>query len=306
MKTTLLIIGLFGLFLSSLANSDEEIKNCDVCSATTNANSLNVLLNNKSYIGLNYLFQNYKTYNGIFNNSKTFNEKYNTIQIAGRINMIEKWLIDISIPLHFHNRILSDKTINQSTDGIGDLNIQSSYQLLSSDSISKSPWKWYLGGGLKIPFAEYENQDMQNGNPNFNLGSGAWDFYLSSRFQLNLKNSGINVQLGYALKTENKDEFKFGNQTDVGFTYFRSVLNEKKINPTLLVGIKSEFYDYNEQFGYKIKESNGYLHQIQFGSQVQIQKFNVGFSAFIPVKQDLMNQRIKAKFRNLIYIRYSI
>lgn len=304
------IVLLFCITLSILqikAYNDKPLKNdCDVCSTSSNSTSINFNSNSKTYFGLNFIYQKYKTYNGIFKNSKQFNEQYRTIQLSGNLKLSQKWNTAINIPIHTHYRELEDHSISQNENGFGDITLQSSYLVLNSDSSSTRQWKWFIGSGVKIPTAKYESRDGQGTNPNFNLGSGAWDILLSTQFNIKLKNSGINTQINYAFKTENDDDFQFGNQTDISILYIKQTNWLTSINTSLLSGIKSEFYQNNSQNGYRITNSKGQLHQIQLGTDLGLNKINFGFMAFIPISQNLMDKRIKSQFRGLIYARYSI
>ena len=76
------IISITGLYLVN-AHITLDKEDCDVCSTSTSSTSINFDFNNQNYLGLLFLYQNYKTYNGIFNNSKKFQEHYRTLQLTG-------------------------------------------------------------------------------------------------------------------------------------------------------------------------------------------------------------------------------
>lgn len=306
MKTLLIyLLGVMCL-MNIMAKTNHPVEDdCDVCSTSSSSTAINFDLNNQNYIGFYGLYQNYKTYNGIFNNSKQFNEHYRTLQISGNYMVNSKWNISVAMPMHFYSRTLEDNTIKQDESGIGDISISSMYLALQSDSINQSNWLLKLGGGIKAPTAEFKSRDGQGSNPNFNLGSGAWDFSVSSLFNLKFKKSGLNTQVTYTFKTENNADFQFGNQSDLSILYYRTVdwFKNKPLN--VFGGVKSEFYESNKQYGYYLDHSKGYIHHIQFGGNVLFNKIQVGCLAFIPFKQNLMNNRIDAQFKGLIYANWN-
>jgi len=291
---------------SIMANNNTKNEDCDVCSTSSSSTSINFDFNNQNYIGLYYLYQNYRTYNGIFNNSKKFNEHYRTLQLTSNYMITSKWNISFSIPLHIHNRNLEDNSLKQNESGLGDLSFQSTYRILQSDTMANTNWFLNVGGGIKSPTAKFKNRDGQGTNPNFNLGSGAWDYSLTSLFNLKFKNSGLNTQITYVFKTENETYFQFGNQTDISILYYQTMnwFTNQPFN--IFSGIKSEYYDNNKQFGYLIDDSKGYIHNLQIGGNIPLKQVQIGCMAYIPIHQNLMNNRINSQFKALIYALWNL
>lgn len=298
------LLSLTGFYLVT-AYSTIDKEDCDVCSTSSSSTSINFDFNNQNHIGLLFLYQNYKTYNGIFNNSKKFQEHYRTLQLTGNLMINQNWNVTWAVPVHVHNRILEDNSLKQNESGLGDIALQSTYQLFQSDSTSQTKWKLYLGGGIKAPTAEFKERDGQTSNPNFNLGSGAWDYSLISRFNIKLNQSGINTQLTYTFKSKNTKHFQFGNQTEVSILYFKTININSKQPFQLFTGLKSEFYSNNKQYGYVIDNSKGYIHNLQLGGNIPFKKLNLGCMAYIPIKQNLMNERINSKFKTLLYLNWN-
>lgn len=297
------LIGICSMYAKTTLQASED---CDVCSTSTSSTSINFDFNSRNYIGLYTLYQNYKTYNGIFKNSKQFKEHYRTLQLSGNYMISPRWNVTLSMPIHIHNRVLEDQSIKQNESGLGDISLQSTYQILKSDSTQKTNWSLNFGGGIKTPTAKFENRDGQGSNPNFNLGSGSWDYSLTTLFNIKGKQAGINTQLTYTFKSENKSSFKFGNQTDVSILYYKTI-NPLKNQPfNLFAGIKSEFYDNNQQYGYRINHSKGFIHQIQIGGNLPLKTINLGCMAYIPIKQNLMDKRIHGHFKALFYIKINL
>ena len=306
MKTVLISLFSFLCLYTSVAKTQSVFKkDCDVCSTSTNSTSINFDFNNQNYIGLIVLYQNYKTYNGIFNNSKRFNEYYRTLQFGGNYMITSKWNLTTAIPVHIHNRILEDSSIKQDESGLGDIFVQSTYQVLQSDSLNSTRWTLKLGAGIKAPTANFKNRDGQGSNPNFNLGSGAWDYSVTTLFNLKFKQSGLNTQFNYTFKTENDKRFQFGNQTDISILYFRTVNWLKNQPLNLFSGIRSEFYENNKQYGYVLENSKGYIHNLQIGFNVPLKRVQMGCMTYIPLKQNLMDNRIDAKFKALVYANWN-
>lgn len=307
MKTALLTLTLLLGFQSlSAKEKDFQKDDCDVCSTSTGSTSINFDLNNQNFLGLYMLYQNYKTYNGIFNNSKQFNEHYRTFQVTGNYMITPKWNASVFIPIHLHNRVLEDNSIKQEESGLGEISFQTTYRILQSDSTTTNSWSLNMGGGIKAPTAQFKNRDGQGSNPNFNLGSDAWDYHITTLFNIKFKqSSGLNTQFTYTLKSENDIRFQFGNQTDISILYYRSINWFEKQPFVLFSGLKSEFYETNKQYGYQIDYSKGYNHQIQFGGNLPLNNFNIGTMAYIPLKQNLMDERIDSKFKALLYLRWN-
>jgi hypothetical protein len=84
------------------------------------------------------------------------------------------------------------------------------------------------------------------------VGTGSWDYFLATEYIVRRKQFGINTMLNYIIKTENKNNYQFGNQLNYAGTFF--YLYEKdQFSFAPQLGFSGEVYQSNYQMRTRIE-----------------------------------------------------
>ncbi len=288
--------------LSPLSYYDD----CDACGCSANGGSMGFssMLNN-NFIGVRYFHQSYKSRDGVFNNSPWIDENFNTTQIWGRIPVSKKIEITALLPYHFHRRIKSDNTEN--INGIGDITVMAFYTVFDNkkDSLTTLGHKILLGAGVKAPTGTYDSANNGSINPSFQVGTGSWDYSLASEYIIRKNKWGLNTVLNYIFKTENKKNYKFGDQFNYGSTLFYATAIQKVILVPQ-IGLAGETYTANKDHKEEVPFTKGDILFSKIGVEAGYKKFSAGINAMLPINQNLTGGRVEANYRLAINLNYTL
>ncbi|WP_166535535.1 transporter family protein [Flavobacterium ichthyis] len=277
---------------------------CDACgcSATGGSMGFNSLVS-ENFIGLRYLYQNYKSRDGVFNNSPWIDENFSTVQLWGRIPIGKKIEITALVPYQFLNR--KKESGSQNLSGIGDINLLAFYNLYQTQNDSLAlQHKILVGAGVKIPTGKFDNENNGSINPSFQLGTGSWDYSLATEYIVTRKNIGFNANLSYIFKTENNQNYQFGDQFNYGGGFFYTT-NIKELIVVPQLGVSGENYQYNKDHREKVPLTKGDIFFGRIGLETAFKKFSAGMNVMLPINQNLNGNRVEANYRlafNLNYI----
>ncbi len=282
------------------------LEDCDACGCSASGGSMgfNSIISS-NFIGLRYFHQSYKTNDGLYSNSPWLDQHFNTIQLWSRIPITDKFQASVQIPYHYNTRELEDG--NQSISGMGDITLIGMYRLLQTkkDSLSYKH-TLYAGSGLKIPAGAYDAANNGSVNPSFQLGTGSWDYLFLLEHTVIRKNKwGLNSMINYIYKTENKKNYRFGNQFNYGSSLFY-VHESSKFSIIPQGGIAGEIYASNELRGLEVRNTSGDILFGKIGVEIGKNKFSVGGHAFIPLQQNLTGGLVDSNYRLNFYINYSL
>nr|WP_297309080.1 transporter [uncultured Flavobacterium sp.] len=278
---------------------------CDACGCSTSGGSLGYSsLLNKNFIGVRYFYQQYTSKDGLYNNSPWVKENFNTAQLWSKFAVSSKFQVSAIIPFQFHN---NEKTSGaQSISGLGDVSVVGFYSLLNKVS-EDAVWaqNLELGAGVKAPTGKYNS--MMNGtvNPSFQVGTGSWDFILLAEYSLIRESLGWNSSISYNIKTENKDQYQFGNQ----FNYNSVIFYNTKIDEVVLVpqvGVAGEVFQTNKQFGENLKDTKGDVLFGKLGVEIGFKKFGLGINGMLPISQNLTGGKVKSDYRLSVHLNYQL
>lgn len=290
------------------------LEECDACGCSNNGGSLGLGgVVDTNFFGVRYLHQKYQSKDGIFNNSPVINEYFNTVQLWSRIPVIKGYLeAQVFVPYHFHSREYVNKTTEIS--GLGDISFLLNYTVLDtksssynekSDKVSSSNHVLKVGAGLKLPTGTF-NQAINNAiNPSFQLGTGSTDIVTNLQYVYKYNKFGVTNFLNYYLKTENKEEYRFGNQFNFNSTFFYVFKDAANNNLVPSVGISGEFYGSNKVFNLPVKNTEGHALFSSIGAEYNTKKLTVGVLAMYPIQQNLAQGTINVKYRSSIYLNYN-
>lgn len=286
---------------------------CDVCGCSGNGGSMGYgTAANNNFVGVRYIYQQYRSRDGIFNNSPWINENFNTVQVWSRLPLGKRFLVNAMLPYHFHHRQFTDGT-EQKINGLGDATLMGFYKLLApnKDSMSMMPEKWYhtvrMGGGVKAPTGEYNAANNAGSvNPSFQLGTGSWDYILAADYSVQKGAWGANVMFNYTFKSENSAKYHFGDQMNYGLDVYRSIAMGKSVGITPSVGVAGERFAENLQYNQPIVNTKGDVLFSKFGVEASYTNWALGINAMLPLQQNLNGGMVEVKNRMGVYLNFNL
>jgi len=290
---------------------------CDLCGCTTSGGSAAFGdLSMSNFIGVRYIYQNFESRDGIFSNSPTSKEAFNTYQIWGRAPISDSFFVSAIIPYQDLTRTFDDRKDHLS--GLGDINIIGWYQFKfykkqedtkgAIDFLAdreRSDHTLSFGLGLKLPTGEFEERLTDKINPGFQVGTGSIDVFTSALYGYKKNNLGFATTLAYYFKSENKNEYRFGNQFSYGATIFYDINSKMNIIKPF-VGVSGDLYDAIEQFGEALPETHGSIVNGSVGAEFVYNRFLIGAKYTLPLKQDLFGGNVEAKNNMALYLNYAL
>lgn len=281
------------------------LEECDACGCSANGGSMGFSsMLSDNFIGIRYFHQSYQSRDGVFNDSPWIDENFNTVQIWGRIPITNKLEVTVLVPYHFHRRVKSSGT--QNVDGLGDFTLMALYRIFQTkDTLSGFKYRILVGGGIKAPIGKFDSANNGSVNPSFQVGTGSWDYSLTTENIIRKGNWGLNNALNYIIKTENDKNYKFGNQFNYGSTLFYSTMI-KKVIVVPQVGVAGETFQANQEFNQDIPFTKGDIFFSKIGVEVGYRKFSTGINAMLPLNQNLTGGRVEANYRLGIHLNYSL
>jgi hypothetical protein len=278
---------------------------CDACGCSASGGGMGFSsMLNQNFVGLRYFNQSYSSRDGVFNNSPWIDENFNTVQVWARIPVVKNFQVMALVPYHFHNRELA--TGRQSIEGMGDITVMGLYTIYQTE-VDSTLFVHTLqaGAGVKAPVGKYDSTNNGSVNPSFQVGTGSWDYLLAAEYVVKHKNLGLNTMINYAIKTENKDDYQFGNQFNYGSTLFYTV---EKESFTLVpqAGIAGEVYATNKQYGEDVPDTSGDVLFGKVGIEAGSGSFSIGLNGMLPISQNLTGGRVEANYRWSVNLNYSL
>lgn len=281
---------------------------CDLCGCSTSSGSSGFgTLGNASFLGVRYIYQDFESRNGIFSNSPTSNEQFNTYQIWGRFPINESFSLNAIVPYQNLKRTFENST--EQRNGLGDVTLIGWYKLplfkKNSDDETKemSNHQLHLGLGVKLPTGAFEESLTNRVNPGFQVGTGSIDAIFSVMHTYSNNQLGLNSSVTYYLKTENKNEYQFGNQFSFASSMFYNFPFEtSSLRP--FVGISTDVYNAIKQFNETLPDTNGAILNGTLGSEFSFNKIILGANFTLPMSQNLFGNNVNSKNRLTIYLNY--
>ncbi|WP_241077753.1 transporter [Flavimarina sp. Hel_I_48] len=287
---------------------------CDVCGCGGSGGSMGYgTVGNGNFVGLRYIYQQYRSKDGIFNNSPWIDENFNTLQVWAQIPISDKISVNAIVPYHFHNREFNDGS-GQNINGLGDISVLGFYNLISPRIDGLFPQQQYIlkhnlqvGAGIKLPTGDYKRENNTGSvNPSFQLGTGSLDVVLAGNYSISHNEWGAGVLANYTFKTENQENYQFGNQFNYGFNIYRTFTTMKMRSFTPVVGLAGEVYETNKSFGLDVAKTAGNILFTRLGVETNIGKFSGGINLMLPLAQELNDGNVAAKSRLGIHLNFII
>lgn len=278
---------------------------CDACGCSASGGGMGFSsMIDQNFVGIRYFHQSYSSRDGIFNNSPWVDENFNTVQAWARVPVFKDFQLTALVPYHFHNRELS--TGRQEISGLGDITVIGLYTLYQTKTDTLTfTHTLQAGAGVKAPTGKYDSANNGSVNPNFQVGTGSWDYLLAAEYVVRYKDWGFNGMANYNIKTENDKNYQFGNQFNYGGTLFY-VTETTKLTIVPQAGIAGEVYDANKQYKERLPDTEGYALFGRAGVEMGVDKFSIGINGMLPISQNLTGGRVEANYRWSVNLNYSL
>ncbi|MCW2118718.1 transporter [Flavobacterium sp. 7A] len=281
-------------------------EDCDACGCSAAGGSMGFssMLNN-NFVGVRYFYQSYTSRDGDFNNSPWIDENFHTTQIWARIPIGSKIQLTALLPYQDHTRQYAAGPENIS--GLGDVTIMATYTVLESIKDSVVLYnRVQLGGGFKLPTGKFDAiSNTGSVNQGFQVGTGSLDYLLLAEHQLSWGKWGLNTMINYNIKSENKKDYKYGNQFNYGSTLFY-MLKSDRMTYVPQLGIAGEVYKTNWQRGQKLPNTAGDIFFSKIGVEIGRDKFSFGVNVMLPINQNLASGLMKSNYRLGVNLNYSL
>lgn len=290
--------------------------NCDLCSCTTSSGSFGFSgLSTLHFIGLRYVYQTFESVNGIYKNSPKSSEVFNTYQLWGKFPIYKSFYVTTIIPYQNLNRTFNQKT--ETLTGLGDATLMGWYKFTflkktkNSNEVDfnaqkkRSGHSLHIGAGVKLPTGKFEQRLTDKVNPGFQVGTGSLDYTFSLQYNYAEKVFGTSFSGTYYYKTENKNEYRFGNQFSYSGKAFYNVF-AKQVVFRPFVSISGDVFDTITQYNETLRNTNGFVVNSSFGVETNYKKWVVGCNYTSPLQQKLLNDKVFSKQQLALYINYNL
>ncbi len=224
---------------------------CDLCGCAASSQYMGLLPQQyQHFIGLQYQYASFTANQpSIFDKDEIENadEYINTYQVWGRYSLSKKVQLFAFVP--YHQNRGTDLETPIKVDGLGDITVLANMTLLKQEACTKKlKYTLLVGGGIKAPTGANKGitQLDEEGLPNVQAGTGAWDFITNANYTVSHGKSGLNVDASYTFTTTTKEHYKYGNHLNSSLLYFYQ-LQQKWVTLLPQVGIKYEYalHDYD-------------------------------------------------------------
>ncbi|WP_118975341.1 transporter family protein [Taibaiella koreensis] len=298
------------LLLCLLLAGIPYVQACDICGCGAGSSYLGILPDfTTRIIGIRYRYNSVLTHvapEGIAS-YLTASERYHTAELWGGWTFGNKVRLMASVPLGYDTRRSQEE--NDSKTGLGDINIQGFYHLLSRRStlggsklLVQDLW---IGGGVKLPTGKYEPLDMDESGKSanlFQLGTGSFDFLLTGMYDIRLQDAGLNLSASYKYNTANHYDYDYGNKWNgnAQLYYKFRIKQQATVAPNLGMSYERSAQDLNE--GYSVYTSGGYALYGTLGAELQYRKIALGGNWQPVLDQNLAAGVVKAQNRMMLHL----
>jgi hypothetical protein len=286
------------LFISILLIFSLNASACDVCGCG----------NGSSFFGI--LPQSHFKFGGLRYQTKTFDSHFtsNLLRTEENFQSIEPWLrlypakktqLILMGSLQHNTQTMVESGEQKTLFGIGDMSVLAHYNVVNTffDTTAHTlDHIWLLGGGIKLPTGKYDYTMSQDevANPNFQLGTGSFDYIISSIYTVRKNTIGLNLDLSYKINGNNKNHYKFANKSRAIINGFAQITaGDFTFLPS--IGLLGEYAKNDQQNGIDNKFSGGYMTTAMLGSEIYYKRITTGLLFQKPIIQDLSGSELKLR-----------
>lgn len=275
---------------------------CNSCGSSSAGQSLGLLpALHKHFVGIQFLQRNFSSVHPALSETKPpelSDEYYSTFQVWGRYNIGRRIQLFAFFP--FQSNRQSKDGVSTLSSGIGDVSVLANIVLLRTEDDKR--WKSTLiaGGGIKAPTGK-RNLGMINtddGVPNMQPGSGAWDFVTNANYTLQSERTGLNAELSYTFTTTSENSYKYGNKMNTGLVgFYKASAGNFMLTPQ--AGMRCEYilHDYDNYQRKWLNEQTGGYHLFgSLGIQGFYKKTGMQVNYLLPLTQHYAGGNVKATY----------
>lgn len=298
------------MILGVLLLQYSPMKACDICGCGVGGYYSGMLPQyHKHFIGLRWRFSHFSSDLGHEGeNISAFSKEYfHSFEVMGRFYPHRRVQLLAFVPVNYHLRVAP--SVNNNLVGLGDISVLALYNIYNTSFIGEKTTKHnlLLGGGVKVPTADFQRKDADGTllTPSLQLGTGSVDFLINTVYTLRHKRWGVNTNAVYKINLPNKDTYKFGNQLTVSATaFFLHKIEGKEWGLMPQLGLVFEHANYNLKYGYKRINTGGNQLVATAGLEIYYKQIQLGLSYQQPTWQNLSAGLVKAGPRFMANINY--
>ena len=286
-----------------------NLQACDICGLSASSNYFGILPNTKwNFAGVRYQYRSYHTeHASILNESGKVlsDEFYSTTQFWGRYSPIKRIQLFAFVPYNIYNQ--RKDGVKNTLNGIGDISLMANYVLLNKADNNTGNWKHLLqvGAGVKFPTGKSGiSKNDQEIDPDFQSGTGSFDFPFTGTYIISYKKWGINTELGYSLNLENDQSYKYGNRLSTSMNLFYQG-NLKSVSLIPSIGLSNEQMEHDKKNSIAYPFTGGNALYLNTGIEIAFKRFSLGALIQQPLSQNIGDGKIKSNSRyssSLIYL----
>ncbi|WP_103866765.1 hypothetical protein [Aquimarina sp. I32.4] len=280
-----------------------NIMACDICGCQLSGLSFGLLAGtNTHYIGLRYTQAAFSA--SIKYNSNLLQDEYSSDTFI-RTELLGRYILSNKLQLHaivpYINNDMNGSMQSLQFNGIGDPSLLLFYNVLEKKESKKEEvaapstnaikQTLLIGGGLKFPTGKFDRSDRgEIVNRNFQVGTGSFDFLLSSNYTVSMGRWGLNAEASYKINTRNSDEYLFGNQFNTsGYLFYTIPIKNGVISP--FTGTLFEAADKHDD-GIQKFNTGGNATLGTVGMQVNWKSFSLNTLVQSPLQQNYNSDAI--------------
>lgn len=278
--------------------SSVSVYACDICGCSTAGNYFGILPQfHGHFIGVRYQYRSFRSEHVLlFHETEPLvsHEYFQTTELWGRWSPSKKVQLFAFAPANFMRKIENGAVFLE--NGLGDMSFIANVTLLNTGDDIRNIWKHalQLGGGVKLPTGRSDIQ-LADGlvNPNFQLGTGSFDFPLNVIYTMRYKRSGFSTELNYRLHTANSSHYRFGNRLNAAMRVFYWQ-QAGMVSFLPHAGTLWEYAAQNVEKGVLQDLSGGQSLWLTAGLDVYFSRFSIGASYQHGLYQNMAEGRLTA------------
>ncbi|EIM78745.1 hypothetical protein A3SI_01706 [Nitritalea halalkaliphila LW7] len=276
-------------------------KACDACGCALGGFNFGTIPQNDShFVGIRYAIAQFYAEQRHGREISHSYDRYQRVDLMARIALSDRWQLNMVLPYMYNTMEGSHES--EQLSGLADPMLMLNYKLLDQKGNPMERWlhNLWFGGGVKAPLAEFRfSRTEELVNPNFQLGSGSWDYVFLLNYTAMRKHFGLHVEAVYKYNTLNSQAYRFGNQYNMQTNlFYKSALGQWQLFPS--AGLYHEFGGQHSHEGFLQGNSGGRLTMAQAGVQVQRGNWMMHANGQLPVAQHFFSDaqvEIQAKTR---------
>ncbi|MTI22768.1 hypothetical protein E1176_17180 [Fulvivirga sp. RKSG066] len=278
----------FIILIICLASSSQAFA-CDVCGGKLGGLNLGLAPSfNGHFIGFKYSqahFNAFVDYGSQYLENESSDDVYYRMDLIGRVTISKRWQLNVILPYLYNEMDGSHQNVTLS--GVGDPMFLVYHQVLNKQSnTGYIGHNLLFGGGLKLPLGDFENLDQgEIINRNFQLGSGSFDYLLTSNYSISYKKLGLNIEGAYKYNTGNKDDYRFGNQVNASGNIYYTI-NASGFSLLPFFGGYFEAAGKHQDNAIEVANTGGQAWFASLGTEVYAGNFTLSTQYQIPISQD--------------------